>query len=48
MFSSKPKHSVKLPKTTEDAPVTIRYLIKWMKDNLLSERVEMFGDGEGV
>ena len=49
LFSSKPKHTAKLPKITEDgSPVTMRYLIKWMKENLLSERVEMFGDGEGV
>ncbi|KAJ9103263.1 hypothetical protein QFC21_002686 [Naganishia friedmannii] len=55
-FGSQPKHQVSLPKRIsqdeseagDDKPVTVKYLIKWMKDNLLSERVEMFGDGDGV
>lgn len=26
----------------------MRYVVKWMKENLLSEREEMFGEGDGV
>ncbi|KAI5451644.1 Ubiquitin- modifier 1 [Naganishia albida] len=56
LFNSQPKHNVTLPKCVtqdeskagEDKPVNVKYLIRWMKDNLLSERVEMFGDGDGV
>ncbi|KAJ9105972.1 hypothetical protein QFC19_003307 [Naganishia cerealis] len=56
LFNSQPKHQVSLPKRIsedeseagDDKPVTVKYLIKWMKENLLSERVEMFGDGDGV
>jgi len=33
---------------TEERPTDMRYLIKWMKGTILSEREEMFGDGEGV
>jgi ubiquitin related modifier 1 len=29
-------------------PVDMRYLIKHLKSDLLSEREEMFGDGDGV
>jgi ubiquitin related modifier 1 len=56
LFNSQPKHTISLPKRVnqdgdkagDEKPVTVKYLIKWMKDNLLSERVEMFGDGDGV
>ncbi|KAJ9108537.1 hypothetical protein QFC20_003443 [Naganishia adeliensis] len=56
LFDSQPKHKVSLPKRLtqdedkagDDKPVNVKYLIRWMKDNLLSERVEMFGDGDGV
>ena len=52
LFSSKPKHVIHLPKTIPDSepsrPVDVRYLIKYLKSDLLSEREEMFGDGEGV
>lgn len=26
----------------------MRYVVKWMKENLLSEQEEMFGEGDGV
>lgn len=56
LFNSQPKHKVSLPKRLnqdedkagDERPVNVKYLIRWMKDNLLSERVEMFGDGDGV
>lgn len=50
LFSSQPRQTVSLPKVTpgDARPVDVRYLIQWMKDEILSERVEMFGDGDGV
>jgi len=52
LFSSTPRHTVYLPATVpESSPakaVDVRYLIKYLKTDLLSEREEMFGDGDGV
>lgn len=52
LFSSTPKHTVYLPSTIPESepakPVDMRYLIKYLKTDLLSEREEMFGDGDGV
>ncbi|RSH86851.1 Ubiquitin- modifier 1 [Apiotrichum porosum] len=51
IFSQQPKHTIFLPRTTPGAdarPADIRYLIAYMKDNLVSEREDMFVDGEGV
>ncbi|OCF38689.1 hypothetical protein I317_07540 [Kwoniella heveanensis CBS 569] len=54
LFSSQPRHTINLPRFVPDSdasppqPVNMRYLVKWMKGNLLSEREEMFGDGDGV
>lgn len=52
MFSSQPKHVAHLPRfvpgTTPPEPLNMRYVVKWMKENLLSEREEMFGEGDGV
>ncbi|KAK8864680.1 hypothetical protein IAR55_001932 [Kwoniella newhampshirensis] len=52
LFSSKPKHAIRLPRfvpgSSSAQPTNMRYLVKWMKENLLSEREEMFGDGDGV
>ncbi|WVN87697.1 uncharacterized protein L203_102885 [Cryptococcus depauperatus CBS 7841] len=52
LFSSKPNHVAHLPRYIPDTnppqPLNMRYVIKWMKENILSERIEMFGDGEGV
>ncbi|KAL7423965.1 Ubiquitin-related modifier 1 [Cryptotrichosporon argae] len=48
LFSSTPKHTVRLPRTTGGAPTTVRALVAWMKAELVSEREEMFGEGEGV
>lgn len=52
MFSSQPKHVAHLPRfvpgITPPEPLNMRYVVKWMKENLLSEREEMFGEGDGV
>ncbi|WWC62201.1 uncharacterized protein I303_104796 [Kwoniella dejecticola CBS 10117] len=55
LFSSQPSHKIRIPRnipaedgSTQAQPVNMRYLVKWMKSNLLSEREEMFGDGDGV
>lgn len=48
LFSSIPKRTVRLPRRVGDGPVDMRYLVKWMKETLVSEREEMFGEGEGV
>ncbi|XAO21932.1 hypothetical protein I312_100689 [Cryptococcus bacillisporus CA1280] len=52
LFSSQPKHVAHLPRfvpgTTPPDPLNMRYVVKWMKENLLSEREEMFGEGDGV
>ncbi|WVW84186.1 hypothetical protein I302_106216 [Kwoniella bestiolae CBS 10118] len=54
LFSSQPSHKIHIPRNipnddnTATQPVNMRYLVKWMKSNLLSEREEMFGDGDGV
>ncbi|WWC89064.1 uncharacterized protein L201_003982 [Kwoniella dendrophila CBS 6074] len=56
LFSSQPSHKIHIPRNIANdeasdkptQPVNMRYLVKWMKSNLLSEREEMFGDGDGV
>lgn len=51
IFSQQPKHTIFLPRATPGAdarPADIRYLIAYMKANLVSEREDMFVDGEGV
>ncbi|WRT66666.1 uncharacterized protein IL334_003626 [Kwoniella shivajii] len=54
LFSSQPSHKIRIPRyepgNADQLPqaVTMRYLVSWMKSNLLSEREEMFGDGDGV
>ncbi|WWC94550.1 hypothetical protein V866_001396 [Kwoniella sp. B9012] len=54
LFSSQPSHKISIPRNIPNSengeiqPVNMRYLVKWMKSNLLSEREEMFGDGDGV
>lgn len=52
LFSQQPRHTVYVPRTIPDTdpaqPLNMRYLIRWLKGNLLSEREEMFGEGDGV
>lgn len=52
LFSQQPRHTIHVPRTIPGTdpvqPLNMRYLIKWLKGNLLSEREEMFGEGDGV
>lgn len=51
LFSYKRSHDVKLPyQGAGDKPPTIRYLIKWLLDNLLSDksRPDLFSQGDTV
>lgn len=49
IFAQQPRHTVYLPRlSAEGNPADIRFLIKWMKENLVTEREDMFVDGEGV
>ncbi|KAL1411374.1 Ubiquitin-related modifier 1 [Vanrija albida] len=51
IFSQQPKHTIYVPKTVPGAdprPADIRYLIAWMKEHLVTEREDMFIDGDGV
>lgn len=50
LFSYKRSHDVKLPCQDGDKPPTIRYLIKWLLDNLLSDksRPDLFSQGDTV
>ena len=52
LFSAQPKHTIHLPLVVPviapPKPTDMRYLIQFLKSDLLSERGEMFGDGDGV
>ncbi|CAK9781182.1 Urm1-domain-containing protein [Cutaneotrichosporon oleaginosum] len=48
LFSAQPRHVVHVPRTNEGRPADIRFLIQWMTKNLVSEREDMFIDGESV
>ncbi|BEJ16393.1 hypothetical protein CspHIS471_0509980 [Cutaneotrichosporon sp. HIS471] len=48
LFSAQPQHKVHVPRTTGGKPTDIRSLIQWMKTNLVSEREDMFVDGDSV
>ncbi|GMK53937.1 hypothetical protein CspeluHIS016_0105230 [Cutaneotrichosporon spelunceum] len=48
LFSAQPRHTVHVPRTTGGKPTDIRSLIQWMKANLVSEREDMFVDGDSV
>lgn len=50
LFHSQPRHTVELPAEVATGKTDVKYLISWMKENLLSdrERSDMFGDGDGV
>lgn len=50
IFSAQPRHLVHIPRTVpgSERPADVRFLIEWMKANLVSEREDMFIDGEGV
>lgn len=48
LFSNQKSHKVELPATVGDKPTNVDYLIHWLKDNLLKERVELFIEGNTV
>jgi ubiquitin related modifier 1 len=52
LFSSKPRHTVHVPRHIPNIeppqPTNMRYLIKYLKSDVLSEREEMFGEGDSV
>jgi ubiquitin related modifier 1 len=48
LFSAQPRHTVHVPRTVEGKPADVRSLIQWMKTNLVSEREDMFVDGDSV
>lgn len=48
LFSAQPRHTVHVPRTNEGAPADVRFLIQWMKTHLVSEREDMFVEGDGV
>jgi len=42
------KHSICLPRSSDEEVWTIRKLISWICDNLLAERPELFRQGETI
>lgn len=50
LFSYKRSHEVSLPYEDNGKKPTIKYLIKWLLDNLLSDqtRPELFAQGDTV
>ncbi|EJU01329.1 ubiquitin-related modifier 1, partial [Dacryopinax primogenitus] len=54
LFSNKRNQVTTLPAiapssgTHPERPADLRYLIRWMSDNLLTDRKELFMDGETV
>lgn len=50
LFSYKRSHDIKLPYEEGNKQPTIKYLIKWLLENLLSDksRPELFAQGDTV
>jgi ubiquitin related modifier 1 len=50
LFDNVRSHSVQLPALIPDnqTPVNVAYLVPWIRDNLLKERVELFMEGKSV
>ncbi|CAL1709833.1 unnamed protein product [Somion occarium] len=55
LFSNQRSHKVTIPSrmpsgqgSENERPVDLKYLIFWLKDNLLKERVELFIENETV
>ncbi|KAG5652071.1 Ubiquitin- modifier 1 [Sphagnurus paluster] len=50
LFSNQRSHAVTIPSTdpTDSAPTNLQYLITYLRDNLLKERVELFVENETV
>ena len=49
LFSNQKSHNIGIPTTTvDDKPTDMKYLILWLKDNLLKDRQELFLDHNTV
>lgn len=48
LFSQQPKHTAYIPKDTDGRPADMKALIVWMRKNILSEREDMFCEGDSV
>ena len=53
LFSNQRDHNVTIPSVApnddgKDGPVDIGFLIRWLKDNRLTDRPELFTEGETV
>ena len=49
LFSNQKSYKVKIPKKTSDNnPSDVKYLIHWLRDNLLKEREELFLENDTV
>lgn len=48
LFSNQKSHKVVIPMMDDGKPTDMKYLILWLKDNLLKERVELFLDNDTV
>ena len=48
LFNKVKKHSIELPDKVGGASWTVKDLIKWITDNMLRERAELFVQGESV
>lgn len=47
LFSNQKSHKVKIP-TVDNKPSDVKYLIHWLRDNLLKEREELFLENDTV
>jgi len=49
LFSNQKSYTVTIPtKTADEKPANVNYLVHWLRDNLLKERVELFLDNGTV
>lgn len=49
LFSRQKSYKVDIPSTKDDGkPTDLKYLIHWLKENLLKEREELFLEGDTV
>ncbi|KAF9515028.1 hypothetical protein BS47DRAFT_1294405, partial [Hydnum rufescens UP504] len=49
LFDKQRSHKVHLPSLSPDGrPANINFLIHWIRDNLLKERVELFMEGDTI
>lgn len=49
LFSNQRSHAIQLPvKTPDGEPANLRFLIRYMRDNMLKEREELFIEADNV